>query len=409
MNKQKKNSKNIFLRVLLFLAVIILIVYLVYNTVRLIMSPTDTYVVENGKLNLSESVSAYVIRDENVLQGNNYMNGMEKVVTDGKRVAKGDAVFRYYVNGEDTIKNEIIELDKKITEAQKNEKTIYNTDIMVLKEKIKTLEEKIYETNNVEEIDNYKKEIEEYTNKISIIVGELSPSGSYLKELINQKNDYLKKLTEGAEEVKTDYSGTVSYRIDNLEEIFTTDDFSYLTSKFLDDLNLKTGELVETSSEKGKVITEFYCYLAIVMDSDAAMSANVGDNVKIQYSSDESITSEIVHINEEDGKRVIIFKINDLPEKLINYRKVSVNVIWWEFTGLKVPNSALIKEDDKVYVEKNRSGYSARVLVKVLKQNDAYSIVDNYTTQELQEMGYSYDEIKNMYSIKQYDKIDVKN
>ena len=145
------------------------------------------------------------------------------------------------------------------------------------------------------------------------------------------------------------------------------------------------------------------------MDSDAAMSANVGDNVKIQYSSDESITSEIVHINEEDGKRVIIFKINDLPEKLINYRKVSVNVIWWEFTGLKVPNSALIKEDDKVYVEKNRSGYSARVLVKVLKQNDAYSIVDNYTTQELQEMGYSYDEIKNMYSIKQYDKIDVKN
>ena len=196
MNKQKKNSKNIFLRVLLFLAVIILIVYLVYNTVRLIMSPTDTYVVENGKLNLSESVSAYVIRDENVLQGNNYMNGMEKVVTDGKRVAKGDAVFRYYVNGEDTIKNEIIELDKKITEAQKNEKTIYNTDIMVLKEKIKTLEEKIYETNNVEEIDNYKKEIEEYTNKISIIVGELSPSGSYLKELINQKNDYLKKLTE---------------------------------------------------------------------------------------------------------------------------------------------------------------------------------------------------------------------
>ena len=48
-------------------------------------------------------------------------------------------------------------------------------------------------------------------------------------------------------------------------------------------------------------------------------------------------------------------------------------------------------------------------MVKILKQNDAYSIVDNYTTQELQEMGYSYDEISNMYSIKRYDKIIVKD
>lgn len=55
-----------------------MIVYLIYNTVRLIMRPTDTFVVEQGNLDLSESVDAYVIRDEVVLQGNNYMNGMEK-------------------------------------------------------------------------------------------------------------------------------------------------------------------------------------------------------------------------------------------------------------------------------------------------------------------------------------------
>lgn len=275
MDKQKKGSKNIVRRIFILIAVAILIVYLIYNTARLIMRPTDTFVVENGTLDLSETVSAYVIRDEKILQGNNYMNGMEKVVAEGKRVAKGDAVFRYYVNGEESIKNEIAELDKKIAEAQKNETSIYTTDITVLKDKIKTLEDKIYETNNVEEINNYKKEIDDYTYKISTIVGELSPSGSYLKELINQKSDYLRKLTDGAEEVKTDASGTVSYRIDNLEEILTTGDFNYLNSNFLNDLNLKTGELIETNNEKGKVITEFNCYLAIVMDSDAAMNAKI--------------------------------------------------------------------------------------------------------------------------------------
>lgn len=408
MDKQKKNAKSLVHKILILIVVAILIVYLIYNTVRVIMSPTDTFVVEHGTLSLSESVSAYVIRDEKILQGNNYMNGMEKVISEGKRVAKGDAVFRYYVNGEDYIKNEIAELDKKIAEAQKNETSIYTTDITVLKEKIRDLEEKIYKTNNVEEINNYKKEIDDYTYKISTIVGELSPSGSYLKELINQKSDYLRKLTDGAEEVKTDASGTVSYRIDNLEEILTTGDFSYLNSKFLDDLNLKTGELIESNNEKGKVITEFNCYLAIVMDSDAAMSAKIGDRVKIQISPEQTAVSEIVHIVEENQKRVIVFKVNDLPEKMINYRKILVDIIWWEDNGLKVPNSALINEDNKIYVNKNRADYKVKVLVKVLRQNDAYAIVDNYTTQELQDMGYSYDEIQSMYSIREYDKVDVK-
>ena len=299
-------------------------------------------------------------------------------------------------------------MDKKIAEAQKSENSPYPTDVQVLKNRIKSLEEKIYETNNIEEVENYKKEIEECTLKISTIIGDLSPAGSYIKDLINQKNAYLKKITEGAEEIKTTESGTVSYRVDNLESILTTSDFNYLNKKFLDDLDLKSGELIESSSEKGKVITQFYCYLAIEMNSESAMNAKVGDKVKIRYDVDSSITSEIVQINEEDGSRVIIFKIKDLPEKMINYRKISVDVIWWEYSGLKIPNSAIITEGDKSFVERNRAGYNAKVLVKILKQNDSYAIVDNYTTQELQELGYSYDEIKNIYSIKQYDKIVIK-
>lgn len=409
MDEQKKSPKNVVGKIFLVLIVIILIIYLIYNTARLVMSPTDTFVVENGTLNVSETVDAYVIRNEKILQGKNYMNGMEKTISEGKRAAAGEAVFRYYVNGEDTIKTEIAELDKKISEAQKSEKLIYNTDIDVLRNKIKTLEEKIYNTNNLEEIENYKKEIDDYTYKISTIVGELSPAGSYLKDLINQKTEYLKKLTAGAEEIKTDVSGTVSYRVDNLESILTTSDFSYLNKKFLDDLDLNSGELIETNNEKGKIITEFNCYLAMEMDSDSAMNAKVGDKVKIQYDTDSSIESEISYIKDEDKSRIIVFKINDLPEKLINYRKLTVDVIWWEYSGLKVPNTAILTENDKTYVERNRSGYNAKVLVKVLKQNDSYAIVDNYTTQELQDLGYSYDEIKNMYSIKQYDKIMIKS
>jgi len=217
----------------------------------------------------------------------------------------------------------------------------------------------------------------------------------------------LNKLTDGAEEIITTDSGIVSYRIDNMEQLFTTTDFNYLTSSFLTNLNLKTGEIIENSTEKGKIITDFYCYLAIEMNSESAMNAKVGDKVKIQYDTDSIVSSEIVHINDGEKSKILVFKVDDLPEKMISYRKISVEIIWWEHTGLKVPNSALIEENGKKYVERNRAGYNAKVLVKILKQDDSYAIIDNYTTDELKEMGYSYDEIVNMYSIKQYDKVVV--
>ena len=104
LDEQKKSSKNILPRIIALIAAVIIIVYLIYNTVRLITSPADTFVVENGTLDSAETVDAVVIRDDQVLQGNNYMNGMEKVVSEGLRLGKVEFIFRYYVIVEDTIK-----------------------------------------------------------------------------------------------------------------------------------------------------------------------------------------------------------------------------------------------------------------------------------------------------------------
>ena len=407
--EQKKSKDGIIKRIFWITLIIIFIIYLLYNTFRLVTHPSDAFVVDYGKLNMKETCTAYVIRDEIVLQGENYQNGMEKEITEGKRVAKGESVFRYYATGNEEIRNEISELDKQIVEAQKTETAIYNTDIEVLKSKIKELEEKIYLTNNVEEIKNYKKEIDDCSYKIAAVVSSQSPDGSTLKELINKRTDLLSQLVAGAEEIRAENSGTVSYRIDNMEDKLPTGDFSYLTKEFLDGLDLRTGEIIETSTEKGKIITEFKCYLACEMNSEASRNTKVGDSVKIELDPSLEVKAKVIQINEAGNSRILVFEVNDLPEKLIDYRKLSVNIIWWEENGLKVPNSAIIEEDGKHYVTRNRAGFNVKILVKILKQNDAYSLVSNYTTKELQEMGYSSDEIQNMYNIKQYDKIEVKS
>ena len=65
---------------------------------------------------------------------------------------------------------------------------------------------------------------------------------------------------EGAEYVTAPKSGVVSYRVDGLEDVLSVDGFSKLNKKFLDDLKLKTSQVIATSEEKGKIINNFKCY-----------------------------------------------------------------------------------------------------------------------------------------------------
>ena len=106
-------------------------------------------------------------------------------------------------------------------------------------------------------------------------------------------------------------------------------------------------------------------------------------------------------MNSTDIEKVATNKI----EELMKYRKISLDIVWWSYEGWRVPNSSILTEDGKSYVVRNRAGYLDKILVKILRQNETYSILDRYTTDELKEMGYTSKEINNMPKISLYDEI----
>ena len=72
---------------------------------------------------------------------------------------------------------------------------------------------------------------------------------------------------------------------------------------------------------------------------------------------------------------------------------------------LKEKITAIIREEDKTYIIRKRVGYTDKILVKVLKESKNYSIIENYTSLELKELGYTVEEITNMKNISLYDEI----
>lgn len=402
--KKKLNNKKV---IVISGILLVLLIYLIYVIYLLIKQPTNVFTVEEGKLYKEETDIGYVIRNEKVVRGENYKNGMEQIITEGEKAAANENIFRYYSTNEESLKTKIAELDGKIQEAMAKEDTnIPTSDVKILENQIDQKIENINKITNMSQLEEEKKQIDELVSKKAKIAGETSPQGSYLRNLIEERKGYESQLNSGAEYVKAPISGIVSYRVDGLEEVLTPDNFSNLSKEYLEGLNLSTGKIVATSNEAGKVIDNFYCYIATITSSEEAKQAEVGDKVKVRLSNNIETDAEITNIiKEDDGDIILILRLTEQIKELINYRKITFDLIWWNTSGLKVPNQAIVTENELNYVVRNRAGYLSKILVKIKRQGDKYSIIESYDTEELKDLGFSDTEIANYKKISIYDEV----
>lgn len=403
LKKEKKINKK---KIIIYVAFIMVLIYLAYAVYLLVKQPTNKVTVEKGSLYLEETDIGYIIRDEQVVRGNNYKNGMEQIKSEGEKTAKGESIYRYYSQNEEQLKTKISELDNQIQEALKGQNSGFSSDIKMLENQLDEKIELLNKMTDISKITEYQKQINDLITKKAKLTGESGAAGSYLKQLYSQRNKLEEQLNSGAEYITAPESGIVSYKVDGLEEILTPNNFSELNKDLLDGLKLKTGQLIATSSECGKIIDSSKCYITTVTDSEQAKRTELEDKVKIRLSNNKLIDAKVSYMSQEnEDETLLILEIDRQISELANYRKISFDLIWWSDTGLKVPNQAIVEENGLSYVVRNRAGYLNKILVNVTRKNDKYSLVSNYKTEKLKELGFSETEIKSMKKLSMYDEI----
>ena len=387
---------------------IFIIIYIIYAIFLLVFNPSNIYILTKGELYAEDETVGYIIRDEQVIRDDENSSGIYKIASEGQKVAKDEYVFRYYKESEKELTEKINEVDYQIQELLEKEKIKPSADIKVIENQI---EEKLNNLNylsNYQEIRESKDNIEELISKKINYIAELTDNVE-IKKYIQQRKEYENQLINGASYKTATMSGVVSYKVDGLEDKLKVNNFSELTDTFLESLDLKTGQIISSSNEYGKVIDNFKCYIAVVINSELAKQAKVGDKVTLRISTTEEDDAEIVQINECSGNRTIIFELNNMSQNLINYRKIAIDIIWWEKNGYKVPNKAIFTKNfngqDLNYIIRNKNGVQTEILVKIEKQNDKFSIISSYDSSELQELGIDEDYIKNYKKISNYDEI----
>ena len=364
------------------------------------------FVVERGKIYQEEFTEGYIIRNETLINLNNISKKIVPIKSEGEKVAKGESIYRYCVENEEEINKKIEDIDLKIQENLSDNDIYFSTDIKLINNQISLKLDNLYGSNDLQKISQEKSEINTYLTKKIKMKAENS-SNEKLKELINKRNEYENQLKNNSEYIHSESSGVISYRVDGLEGVLKNNDFSYLNESFLNNLDIQTSQIVAISNDSAKIVDNFQCNIACILQSEEAKNAEIGKSIKLRLQTSEEIPAKIVYkLEQSDNKTLLVFEINNSVADLIKYRKTSFDVIWWSDSGLKIPNSAIKYDGEFAYVIRNRSSLKEQIFVKVLRANEKYSIVENYSYAELKEAGYDTSALKNKKSISVYDQIE---
>ena len=318
MKETQKNGNLI--KLIITLIFMVFFIVLVTNGTKILQKPTDVFIVANGSLSYEELAEGYIIRNETVLQGENYKNGMVQILSDGERAAKSEEVFRYYSNSEENILKQIAELDEEINELiETNNLSLVTSDIASIESQIENTIDLMYNVNYLQKNQENKNKIEAYISRRTQITGVASPSDSYVRILTDKRRELENSLKAGSETVAAPKSGLASYRVDGLEETLKTDNFDYLSTDLLNSFELKVGATIPLSNEKGKIVDNFVSYIAVSMNTEKALSSNINDKVTIRLSNSNEIEAKIVYIKDEGKNRIIVFEISDDIDELLEY------------------------------------------------------------------------------------------
>ena len=401
-NKIKPKSikkKNI---VVIIVAVICLVVIsaIIYECV---IKKSQTYTVVNGYVEKTSNVQGIVIKQEKVIDINNN-NAIIPLVEQGERIRKTESVALYKDNNYQEYISKINDLDKQIETLIKDLPQNYSNDISYIESQIELLGKQARKTTSYIKIQEYKTKIDELTSQKITILGELSPSGSKVRELIDTRKNIEENYKSSANNIKSSMAGCVTYKIDGLEGITDTSKVLNYTKNEIDDIFSKYRS--NTSSDFGiKIVDNFNAYIIVKVKNNEYIKS--GSNIYIKFTDkynvkESAILTKVVDID-EDNKYCIISMSNGI-EKLIDSRCENIEIIWTRKSGMAVPLNAITVDSSNIgKVTTIKNGDYQEVPIKISLSNDNIAIVDNLTDEERKNNG-----IENKNTLEIYDQLVIK-
>lgn len=323
---------------------------------------TSVYEVIHGTIAINNTYTGLALREEAVVPVE-YTGAINYYVKDASKVGAGDLI--YSVDADGTIA-------KQINTA--------NTDSSSLNEE----------------------SLDKILNKISDYAVGYQPERFY--EVYNFKNDLNAELSEAlsmnalnsiteavsaAESNATFHKGTafsdgiVVYYTDGFEGV-NTENF---TAKMFDEsvytkVNLKDRETVSGNDAAYKLITSENWNLVIPVANETIRQLQDASSVRIKFKKDNTVMRVPFTTVEREGNLYLVLNMKHSMIRFATDRYVTVELLFDEETGLKIPNSAIADKDfftvPMEYFQKGNNSNQEGVMVR--KTDKDGNVTDSFVT-----------------------------
>ncbi len=382
-------------RILSAVCAIFLLVYIAYQGYMMVYEPVKTKTAFEYTVYDTVDTEIFVVRDEQYLT-NNSTGTVIPVVEDGKRVANGDEVAIIFNNTQSAsnyIKIEELEESIQRYKTLSSQADNFTADLDNVDSEITTRLFSYLDTISTGEFDKIGDSSDALRDKIitrQMVTGTVIDLNKKIADLEAQLKT-LNQNTSDYNSITASHSGYYINQVDGFENIIPYKDVKDLTVNEIENI-IKAKPSQIPSNAMGKLVNNFDWYMICNVKSNSIGNMSIGDKIKVllPFSSVSEVTAEVVSLNDTNSdKTAVILRCNLMDSNLANLRKESAELVFNEYTGLKVDSSAIRvnkKGEKGVFVQtgniitfkKVEILYSDSDYVLVVNKNNSDGYIDLY-------------------------------
>ncbi len=335
---RKKQNSHVSLSFVLSLLIFLYIIGIIF--VNVTRKKYDFTVAELGVLSNSQTFKGLIVRDETVYKADK-SGSVKYFALEGERVRSGMDLAGI-VDDEQTIRL----LERKISAATGD----LSIDAKVKKDVLKNIKNSLRSftiNNNFKNVQftaNYNNDLKQ---EVAFIRDKyLLKNSDYASEYLRLKKDYDNKINF----IKADKSGVISYNIDEKEDL----DIDKMDYTYVDNLSNNITSQYKKKVAQGdtvcKVINDHFWYVVFEIDAVCKRELNkkrLDENNYFEvYLGEEKqfIYGKIYKEEIVNGKTYLTLRFDRFLNNFLNRRTVPVQILYRNYTGIKIPETAVVKK-----------------------------------------------------------------
>ncbi len=361
----------------LFCSILVILFIIIYVFPNVTGALKKTEIIEYGSLQVTDQVTAYIVRSETVYFANK-SGSLNYYKYEGEQVRKGSKILDISSGSQGDTESPYQKLMERISRFNGGA-SIFSDDIKKIGTQIAKLETDRDAAVKAGET-ALAARLEQQILRLSQKKMYIQANDDKAKEEIMQQNKLAGSFGVVPENYISQSNGVISYYIDGFESEFTPENIALLSWEKIHGLNIEVQNLARETTLSGeplyKLVDHKKWYAVFWVAPENIVKYQKGKKAVINLPLGQ-VDGTIYDILDDSGRWLVILEFNKYYEEFARIRRVEAEVITSDYSGLIIKNESITTKEGQpgVFVRDKRGDYVFKP-VKIITSDGEWSLVE---------------------------------